>query len=122
MTTADARALLDWYRRNVCDTDPRSAHITLNRAGRLALTACRTPADYETVATAMAVAVELVKGIIFYNINLTSAAWLRGITEGRAAELMLTPPSEYEVVFNNQRVYLWLNDELLADATIEENV
>jgi hypothetical protein len=122
MTTADARALLDWYRTNVCDTEPRSAHITLNRAAAQALTACATPADYDTVATALAVAVELVKEMAIYNIKLTSAAWLRGITEGRAAQLMLTPPAEYEVQFNNQRVYLWLNDELLADATLTENV
>lgn len=122
MTTATARALLDWYRTNVCDIEPRSAHITLNRAAAQALTACSTPADYDTVATALAVAAELVKGIIFYNIRLTNAAVARGITEGRAAELMLTPPDGYEVEFNNQSVYLWLNGELLADATIEENV
>jgi hypothetical protein len=61
MTTATARALLDWYRTNLCDDNPVSAWHTLNRSGPAALTACVTPQDFAIVADAMVVAAELVK-------------------------------------------------------------
>jgi hypothetical protein len=51
-----ARALLDWYRANVCDDNPRSAWHTLNRNGPLAFTACVTDDDYAVVAGAMGIA------------------------------------------------------------------
>lgn len=54
-----ARALLEWYRVNHCDDNPRSAWHTLHRNGPLALTACSTPQDFDTVANAMSVAAAL---------------------------------------------------------------
>ena len=61
MTNPTARALLDWYRENICDDNPVSAWHTLNRSGPMALTACVTPEDFAIVADAMVVAAELVK-------------------------------------------------------------
>jgi len=61
MSTPLARALLDWYRANVCDDNARSAWHTLNVNGPLALTACVTDDDYACVAGAMEIASILVQ-------------------------------------------------------------
>lgn len=89
-----ARALLDWYRINVCDDNPRSAWHTLNRNGPLALTACSTPDDAAIVANAMDVARALVSPLI----------------DG-------LPPG-YTVTFNNQRAAVWHNGAFLYEVTI----
>lgn len=56
-----ARALLNWYRTNVCDDNARSAWHTIHRNGPLALTACETNDDYAVVAGAMEIASILVQ-------------------------------------------------------------
>lgn len=56
-----AHALLNWYRANHCDDNPRSAWHTLHHNGPLALTACTTNEDYATVAGAMEIAAILVR-------------------------------------------------------------
>lgn len=61
MSNPTARALLDWYRINVCDDNPISAWHTIHRSGPAALSACTTPQDFAIVADAMVVAAELIK-------------------------------------------------------------
>lgn len=50
------QALLDWYRKHLCDDNPRSAWHTLHRNGPIALTACRTTQDFELMASVMDIA------------------------------------------------------------------
>lgn len=78
--------MLDWYRLNVCDDNPRSAWHTIHRNGALALSACSTAEDYEIVTNAMQVAAILVQTLPTWAIN---------------------PPTGHTVEFNGRRVTLW---------------
>lgn len=63
MSTPLARALLDWYRANVCDTDVRMAWHTVYRNGALALSACSTDEDFRIVAQAMQIAGVMIQSL-----------------------------------------------------------